>query len=288
MDNISAQNAPRTASASPPVSDTAKPKEAAQRPSEGADGDVPRRRGRPKGLGKVPGSGRKKGSANWTSERRREFFVERGLLETLADIIEGKEMTTTGPTGKSIKVRSSLDLRAKTAVGVYNKCWPDETVSDITSRDESDTPKHSVRHQARAVLALFREAVVPGHDEDMPTQDEIIDSPSTATTNSGPLAPKTVRFADPDLATRVFPGEGDDLAAAMVNGKDKADEPTEPGERELIGESGACIVCERIEPGADGREMWAVVSGVGHKHEALWGRASARKRAEELLGAGKL
>jgi len=59
--------------------------------------------GRPKGLGKVPGSGRVKGQPTRLGKEARAYLAEHGgALENIVKIAKGKRVRIAGPTGKAL------------------------------------------------------------------------------------------------------------------------------------------------------------------------------------------
>lgn len=255
-----------TASENPGSAET--PPENSPKKNQKSEADDKPRRGRPKGLPKT--GGRKKNSSNWTSERRREYFIERGLLETLGDIVEGREMLTSGPTGRPLKARPSIELRAKTAVGIYQRCWPEEIETTnrttVTSRSDPAVDRRKLamalgaspetRQLARAILDITRDGPCDdgGH------------AVAAGEAGLGPIA------AVP-------------LAPPALSGSDASDSDVEAA-REQIGNG--LIELVRREPGPNGRELWHIFDSMGEARGAEWGRDTARKKANQLINEGKL
>ncbi len=92
-------------------------------------GDTPKRRpGRPKGLGKVPGSGRKKGTPNKHSAEMREFIARHsGDIEFLCQIAAGKRFLAADPKEptKRIYLFPSGEMRLQASQILARKHSPD-------------------------------------------------------------------------------------------------------------------------------------------------------------------
>jgi hypothetical protein len=120
------------------------------------------RPGPPKGTPNVPGSGRKKGTVNWTSQEVRERLLPAATQKIMA-IIEGEPMLCSGPTGKQIRRRPTLDQQLKAAELAYRKCLAD--LQSTTLQGPGETPlipreEHSPRDLARAVLGILHKAEI--------------------------------------------------------------------------------------------------------------------------------
>ena len=87
-----------------------------------------RSRGRPKGLGKVPGSGRRKGTPNQTTTEARERIVrEADPVGFLIGVMRGHQFDAAAESGNSVrvKVRPTLEQRIDAAKVLARKILPD-------------------------------------------------------------------------------------------------------------------------------------------------------------------
>ena len=95
-----------------------------------------RPQGRPKGLGRVPGSGRKKGTANKVTQDVRDYIMDKGKpLELLFKICAGNLIKVGDADGGSKKVYPSLADRATAARVLLAKVLPDMKATEITGAD---------------------------------------------------------------------------------------------------------------------------------------------------------
>ena len=97
-----------------PVPDGAPGTPQAAGKANGAAGEVPRavkrKGGRPRGLGKVPGSGRRKTLPEPTGRAGREYLAKHsGCLDLLCRILSGKAIRMSGPTGKKLWYYPTID-----------------------------------------------------------------------------------------------------------------------------------------------------------------------------------
>ena len=94
--------------------------------------------GRPRGLGKVPGSGRKPGQVNKITKDIKEIIMKRGKpLELLCDVVRGKKIRVgpqAGP-GEPEFVYPSLADRLIAARTLLGKIAPDMKATEITGVD---------------------------------------------------------------------------------------------------------------------------------------------------------
>lgn len=109
----------------------------------------PRRPGRPKGIPRAPGSGRKKGTPNRLTAEMKAIIIEKGRpLDLLCAIAAGKLVKVGGTEpGTSIKVIPSLSERLAAAQILISKVAP----TDADARRVLD-----------AVIAALRAAGVGG------------------------------------------------------------------------------------------------------------------------------
>jgi hypothetical protein len=97
------------------------------------DNPLKRPPGRPKGLGKVPGSGRKSGTPNKMTKDVREYIMDKGRpLELLFKIARGYKVKVGDPEGNAKKIYPSLTDRAAAAKTLLAKCIPDIKATEIS------------------------------------------------------------------------------------------------------------------------------------------------------------
>lgn len=219
-----------------------------------APGEQPKRkRGRPKGLGKVPGSGRQKATKNWTHPEIRDVLLERSnAIEVLADIVAGRQLQVSGPTGKEYWARPTMQERLRATELLLKKILPDLQATELTGAGGSPLlpeREQDPRQIARAILATLGEAALQPDDDD--------DSDSA-------MIP---RAAHEYTAERFEPI---DPVAAL----DLSDPGTEPaiGERILCGDVGAWV-----EKTPDGR--WRSMHADGSLGRYCRDRAEAERQA---------
>ncbi len=95
-----------------------------------------RRPGRPKGLGKVPGSGKKKGSPNLLTASVRKYILERGKpLEKLFKIANGHKVTVGGKDGQPVRVVPSLGDQMKAATVLLDRAVPSLRGTELSGPD---------------------------------------------------------------------------------------------------------------------------------------------------------
>jgi hypothetical protein len=92
--------------------------------------------GRPRGLGKVPGSGRKPGTPNKLTQDVREYIMEKGQpLELLFKIARGYKIKVGDSDGNAAKIYPSLTDRAAAARALLAKCLPDMKATELSGPD---------------------------------------------------------------------------------------------------------------------------------------------------------
>ena len=95
-----------------------------------------RRPGRPKGLGKVPGSGRKAGTPNKLTKDVRNYILEKGKpLELLFKISCGHKIKVGDADGNAKRIYPSLADRASAAKVLLSKVLPDIKATEISGPD---------------------------------------------------------------------------------------------------------------------------------------------------------
>jgi hypothetical protein len=95
-----------------------------------------RKPGRPKGLGKVPGSGRKAGTPNKLTKDVRNYILEKGKpLELLFKISCGHKIKVGDADGNAKRIYPSLADRASAAKVLLSKVLPDIKATEISGPD---------------------------------------------------------------------------------------------------------------------------------------------------------
>ncbi len=91
--------------------------------------------GRPKGLGRVPGSGRKKGTPNRSTAQTRERILELAdPIAFMADVMKGKRMVAAGEPGDSTKTwcYPTLEQRHRAGEVLMKRLMPELKAQEIT------------------------------------------------------------------------------------------------------------------------------------------------------------
>jgi hypothetical protein len=101
---------------------------------------LPRKPGRPKGLGKVPGSGRQKGVPNHAGDESRELIFRHGQpIKFLSDIVRGLRVRVGAQAGPGAPewIYPSLNDRLKAAAILAPKILPDLTAIAVKAEVEA-------------------------------------------------------------------------------------------------------------------------------------------------------
>ena len=118
--------------------------------------------GRPKGLGKVPGSGRQKGTPNCKTVQTRDRIQELAdPIAFLADVMEGKRMAAAGEPGDKKKTwcYPTIAQRVQAGETLLRKLLPDLKATELTGN-------------IQPVLTEVRHTIVrPGTDAAKPAAD---------------------------------------------------------------------------------------------------------------------
>ncbi len=96
------------------------------------------RPGRPKELGKVPGSGRAKGTPNRSTVQTRDRIQELAdPIQFLADVMAGKRMVAAGEPGDMKKTwcYPTLAQRVQAGETLLRKMLPDLKATELTGKD---------------------------------------------------------------------------------------------------------------------------------------------------------
>lgn len=100
------------------------------------------RPGRPKGTpmpnGKIPGSGRAKGTPNRKNQITRDYVIKEGApLQFLCSVVRGRRFTAAAEPGdrKRTHVFPTMDQRLRAAEILARKCLPDLKATELTGKD---------------------------------------------------------------------------------------------------------------------------------------------------------
>ena len=100
------------------------------------DFHMPEKRGpgRPKGLGRVPGSGRQKGTPNRTTAELRQQITAARPVEFLIKVAEGRRVRIGPQAGPGLPTYAypSLEQRLRAAELLMKKILPDLTAAEVT------------------------------------------------------------------------------------------------------------------------------------------------------------
>ena len=123
--------------------------------------------GRPKGLGKVPGSGRARGTPNRSTVQTRERIKELAdPIAFLSDVMAGKRMVAAGETGDMKKTwcYPTLAQRVQAGETLLRKLLPDLKATELSGPDGEPLIAPARRDElvssmgaARQILATLRE-----------------------------------------------------------------------------------------------------------------------------------
>lgn len=249
---------------------------------------APRKRGRPKGLGKVPGSGRQKGSTRVALEDMA------GAAETfLLDVVAGKQVYAgpRGSVGKAGWTYPTMDARMKAALALLDRVHPTLTAAKVDSTSQitgaNGEPLHDPREVAKAVIGIIQTAVEADEDGE-PTGARVIVDDGTE---------HIARFRDADLGRRILPGNAfsDNFGSPDEADQPGADGETDDGPKPLppdapIGTTVPitdAISVTLVARDATGREKFSIRKH-GEQHSHTWGWAEAVDAARRFAATGKL
>lgn len=269
--------------------------------------ELPRKRGRPKGLPKT--GGRTKGVRNWTNDAIREELLERSqVIEVLADLIAGKQWlvgTEHGPGKATWRVPSGKERIA--AIGLLaDKILPSLKSSEITGKDgaplnppaepayDTDNPNHR-REMAKAIIASLGRSVQEPAGSSGEGASRL---PPVAGGHQEGSGAASDSASGPSLSTDVHEA----LQAAGLDGIDhhfsldkppvpppptKRQKPLEPGDEVRLKDCGdAFLVFGGTAP--DDREKWWIMRCDGREMEFRFGQETAEARARQMFAHGKL
>lgn len=248
--------------------------------------------GRAPGLGKVAGSGRKKGVPNKITTDVKETILKRGRpLELLCDVARGIKIRVGAQAGpEKTFVYPNLPDRIRAAETLLSKIVPSMKASEISGPDGTpllpEAEPQSNRQTARALLALLGTGVAAaGQSNDSENEEKERGATTSGTT-----------FSDSDAA-EVSPSpeaalnEGFEVWAP-TNPSTSSNLPAvgktspEIGEHHAIGNTGAFI--ELVTIAGDGRESWGVFAATGQKWATERTKEAADAKARELVEARKI
>ena len=183
-----------------------------------ANSEPPKRKpGRPKGIAKVPGSGRKKGKPNKLTGDVRKYILEEGkVLERLFKIAKGYKCRMSRPDGTTATVIPPLSDQVKVLLGLLDRAVPSLKSQELSGPDDgpikvhTDTPQNQLEVARRLAFILHRgglatvidDNAVNGTDDDEIIDDKIIDAPPIADqTALGTVSLDRVNLGAPLLVT---------------------------------------------------------------------------------------
>ncbi len=120
---------------------------------------VKSRPGRPKGLGKVPGSGRAKGTPNRSTVQTRDRIQELAdPIAFLADVMAGKRMVAAGEPGDMKKTwcYPTLAQRIQAGETLLRKVLPDLKATELTGKDGAPLIEPTRRDELYSSMELAR------------------------------------------------------------------------------------------------------------------------------------
>ncbi len=161
---------------------------------------LPRKRGRPKGSPKVPGSGRKKGTKNWTNSEIRDALLGRsGAIDVLADIVAGRQLYAgaSGSVGKPGWRYPTLQQRLQALQILLAKVVPDLKAQELSGADGKplfpDGREATSLDVALAIMAIFQ-------DEGIELNSDPLANAATAALTEVSGTTTGVSDASPDIA----------------------------------------------------------------------------------------
>ena len=122
--------------------------------------------GRPKGRGRVPGSGRKKGTPNRSTAQTRERILELSdPIAFMADVMKGKRMVAAGEPGDSTKtwVYPTLEQRHRAGEVLMKRLIPELKSQEITG---------DLRPMFTHITRTIVEPMAPGKESETPVVDD--------------------------------------------------------------------------------------------------------------------
>lgn len=129
-----------------------------------------RKPGRPKGIEKVPGSGRKKRKPNRLTGDMRAYILQHGnILERLFKIANGYKVRQQQPDGTAKMTVPPLDSQLKALVALLDRALPSLKTSTIVGKDDgpikitSDTPEGRTAIARRVAFLLTLGATPEGN-----------------------------------------------------------------------------------------------------------------------------
>jgi hypothetical protein len=158
-----------------------------------------RRRGRPKGSrNKTTAAGTKPGRP-WSAAALRDALSSIDGVAMLKEVVEGRQIRTSGPTGRTVLAYPTIAERLKAAEIWARKLVPDLSTHAVTGADgqspvQIEAEDVSNRDIARAILEILRQA----HLES--TNQEVIDEQSGHVSDPGDEKVPSLEPASPVTA----------------------------------------------------------------------------------------
>ena len=238
------------------------------------EAQLPRKRGRPKGLPKT--GGRKKGTKNWTHPEIRDELLEKSsALDVLADIVAGRQLYagSAGSVGKPGWRYPTLQQRLQALQILLAKVVSDLKATEVTGAGGEPLITASNRSVAVAIMDVLKCA---GGNEDVVIRDSNASVPQLEGGAEGRgdciEIPTGSNISDPSENTT-----SENISDPSENG------PTENiGECHMVGCRGATI--EFVEIEGTGRKKWEVRDGWGELHSYRRQREDAETLALRLNG----
>jgi hypothetical protein len=257
--------------------------------------DLPskRRPGRAKGSPRVPGSGKRVGSKNWTSNAVRDFFIDDvGLFQKLGQIIRGERIHA-GPqnsVGKEAWRRPSVELQAKVATEVLRKILPDEVfqqslIATVAADVGPDASTAEGRRQiARSILQILGSGVGQTLDGEFNSAPEHLPVIRTEReTGDGAFSPNGPS-SSVDHAAEITTGPRDRWPAGAAGGHPSppAAQPEDDANYQLVSAETGCFIQRAAEP-VGGVRRWQICDQHGRVWEAHHATKEAALRQARIL-----
>ncbi len=262
---------------------------------------LPKKRGRPKGSPKVPGSGRKKGTKNWTNSEIRGALLDKSdAIDVLADLVAGRQLYagTSGSVGKPGWRYPTLQQRLQALQILLAKVIPDLKSAELTGADGKPLipgKEPTTQGLALAVMAVLQDGNVDPALALSMVSDAPVSSPVAALEGEVSDVASSAFDASPDIAMGGACGRGDDVNRVPLSNisehpSDGLSENSAPlensgsekiGTQIPIGNRGAKIV--PVET-ASGVRKYAIYDFADELHSFRIDRLDAEELARSLPG----
>lgn len=200
--------------------------------------------GRPKGISKPEGSGRKAGTPNiWTPEFREWLSEKAQPFELLADICSGLSIEDAG-----VKRKPTLPERMRAAETLGRKLLPDLAATSISTPQLEAGNLHGLAVPSFELARRLAFVLANGIEQ--------MDPDTNNSDTKSVRQPETINHAPPQPCR--LPPEQDDLHNV-----------------------GSCTI-ELAEHLADGRERWAIRDQKGRLVASCFGRDNAETKAQQF------